>query len=242
MAGPKKKHVVPSEDKWKFNRRRNGDKHARNCTDGYIRPKNEGVLNIHHVLCICVCHDTAMPESFTKDDKDFVKLCLANTDWDINNGGNNIGLPKKWAYIKYPNDSGDCKWGKLPCHQVDHDLYITEVIGWMEKNVWNKMKNASKKKKCEYLEGKKVDQLFNDGSKEWKAFLNKRGKKFGGTKASLDYCLHGTKNEKLNEKNWRVPFSMSPAEIPKRVKPKLRKGRKNLVSSDVDELLQKEIR
>lgn len=244
MAGSKKKHVVPREDKWKFNRRRKGDDHAKNCNDGYMLPKNKETRNVHHVLCVCVCQDKAMPEGFTQDDKSFVKCCLANTEWDINGGGNNIGLPKKWAYIRYPEDDGADKWGNLPCHQVDHNIYITEVISWMERYVWNKMKNASKEKKCEYLEGKKVAKLFDAGSKKWKGFLKERGEKYGGTKKSLDYCLHGERNNMLNDNNWHVPFSMcpTPSEIPKRKKPKLRKNEKRLVSSDRDELLKMEIR
>jgi hypothetical protein len=215
----KKLHVKPIEE-WKFKRNRNGDEHARNCADGYFLLKGQipNVLEIHHVLCVHACSDNTFKE-FTKDEKDFIHVCLGNTDWNINAAGNNIGLPRKWAYVQDPaNLTG---WGKLPCHQVDHNRYLATVNSWMTENVWRKMTSAEEAKKCEYLEGKNVAKLFDAGSDRWKKFLKARGKQKGGAKNCLDYCMSGRKDDADLNESWNVPFSMEPNEdaIPKRAKP-----------------------
>lgn len=222
----KKKLHVKRLSEWKFKRERNGDEHAQKCTNGYIEPKRQthNMLEIHHVLCVHACSDAGLL-NLTKDEQDFIHVCLGNTDWNINSDRNNIGLPRKWAYVTDPENLTG--WGKLPCHQVDHHRYLDVVASWMISNVWNKMRSAEEAKKCEYLEGKNVAKLFDKGSDHWKKFLKNRGKAKGGTKVCLDYCMSDkTDDADLNE-NWHIPFSMSPYEsaISKRMKPKPQNGK-----------------
>ena len=212
---------IPPPSKWKFKRSRNGTEHADHCEDGYVEPKNKkrNVLEIHHVLCVDACSNNSFPTDLSDDDVEFILICLANTAWNINAAPNNIGLPRKWAYVDDPSNT--TKWDGLPCHQVDHNLYLDTVSAWMTKNVWKKMTSASKKEKCEYVEGKNVAELFELGSSEWKKFLTTRGKNRGGTMACLSFATSGATKPKDMNDHWHVPFSMSPDEeaIKTRVRP-----------------------
>ncbi|WP_437963987.1 hypothetical protein WMF04_30210 [Sorangium sp. So ce260] len=214
---------------WKFKRNRDGDKHEKNCSDGYYRTltirdsteKARGerrVAEIHHVLCVHACSDATFPSSITHEEIDFIHSSLAITDWDINGSDNNIGLPKKWAYVL---DTGNTtQWDGLPCHQVDHDIYLDKVEQWITENVWNKIKANKKQKKCENMTAESVKKMFDFGSSRWKALLKARGAKHGGTKACLDYCLAG-KSDPAMESVWYIPFSMAfpESDARPRVKP-----------------------
>jgi len=107
---------------WLFKRNRNGDEHVKNCSDGYCAPKGRNMLEIHHILCVHACSDDTFPEDITDDEKKFIYACLAISDRNINSGDNNIGLPKKWAYVL--DGKSLTGWDGLPCHQVDHDIYL----------------------------------------------------------------------------------------------------------------------
>jgi hypothetical protein len=204
---------------WKFKRNRNGDEHSDNCTDGYIQPKGRdpNVLEIHHLLCVHACSDETFPADMTEDDRTFIYACFAITEWNINGADNNIGLPRKWAFVKDPGNTTG--WDKLPCHQVDHDRYLKAVNKWIQDNIWKKCKSAKKKEKCELLKGKALATMFNQGSDDWKTFLKDRGQEYEGTRRCLEYCLKGESNPVL-EANWYVPFSMAPKGlVRKREKP-----------------------
>ncbi|WP_437292913.1 hypothetical protein [Sorangium sp. So ce426] len=214
---------------WKFKRHRDGDKHEKNCSDGYYRTltirdgteKTRGerrVTEIHHVLCVHACSDETFPPTFTQERIGFIHKLLAITDWDINGSGNNIGLPKKWAYVLDPGNT--TQWGGLPCHQVDHDIYLDALELWMAENVWDKIEENKQQKKCEKMAPESVKELFECGSIEWKKFLKKRGTDHGGTKACLDYCLTGS-NDPAKESVWHIPFSMAcpESDVRRRVKP-----------------------
>ena len=225
--GKKKKpqeHMKDPAD-WKFKRSRNGDEHARNCKSGYYgkRPMKFGekdmvVTEIHHVLCVHACSDDTHPSDLSEDELTFIHKSLAITDWNINEGHNNIGLPRKWAYVL---DTGNATgWDGLPCHQVDHDIYLDTVKQWVTEEIWNKIKANKTEGNCENMEGSAVAQLFKDGSVHWKSFLEERGKMHGGTKACLDYCMRGVPDPAKDDV-WHVPFSMAcPAnDIRRRTKP-----------------------
>lgn len=210
---------------WKFKRNRNGDEHINNCSDGYYRVRTMGsgksarfVAEIHHILCVHACSDATFPGSITKEEIDFIHKSLAITDWNINGTDNNIGLPRKWAYVL--DTSGATGWDCLPCHQVDHDIYLYKVEEWVTENVWNKIKANKKDEKCENMDPESVKKLFDTGSKRWKALLKARGVKHGGTKACLDYCLKG-EEDASKESVWHIPFSMAfpESDVRRRSKP-----------------------
>jgi hypothetical protein len=214
-----KKHMEDPKD-WKFKRNRNGDEHINNCSDGYCSPKGDEPrsLEIHHILCVHACSDATFPERITDDEVKLIYACLAITDWNINASDNNIGLPTKWAYVRYPNGNG---WDGLPCHQVDHDLYLKDVQTYVRDEIWKEIRKNKKKKACEEFTGQNIAEYFNTGSDEWKTFLKARGNLYGGTKACLEYCTSGEPRPGINDDNWHIPFSMAPneAEARKRAKP-----------------------
>ena len=207
-------HMETSEE-LKFKRGRNGDEHIKNCADGYYKSDIPSSFEIHHALCVHACSDSTFPTGITDDEVKFIYACFAISVWNINGPDNNIGLPKKWAYVLDPDDRSG--WDGYPCHQVDHDLYLKAVEEYVTNNVWKKVKKAKKKENCKKLTGANIASKFNTGSKHWKAFLKARGK---GTKACLDYCLKG-KSDPVLERTWHIPFSMAPdGEVRKRVKPR----------------------
>jgi hypothetical protein len=212
-----KEHLKSDPEDWLFKRQRKGRTHIDACELGYMRKK---FSQVHHALCVHACSDTTFPEEASDDEIEFIRLCLAPTDWDINAEPNVIGLPLKSAYVKFPNDSS---WDGYPCHQVDHDTYLDDVEDYVTGQIWTKVTSSKKKKACEQIKGKALVSLFNTGSKKWRGFLVARGKENGGTKACIDYCLNppaaGTKT-RMNDDNWYVPFSMGKSDVRSRVKPK----------------------
>lgn len=230
--------VDPS--KWAFNRNRKGRDHIDNCDTGYpkepsqitYRGKPRNVVEVHHLMCVHACSDATLPEDVKNDETllDFIRKSLAITEWDINCGHNNIGLPRKWIYVI--DTANNTKWGKLPCHQIDHDRYLATVEQYVTAEIWEKMQQNKKKGNCENMKGEAVVALFRKGSKEWRDFLVARGTQFGGTEASLKYCLEQETIDPVREETWYIPFSMAEAsEIRPRVKPPLKTTleRKNLL-------------
>jgi hypothetical protein len=221
-----KKHMEIPEGEWDFLRQRNGDTHITACKKGYIAPRGETPrwLEIHHILCVHACSDKTFPLQSSDDQKKFIRSCLAITTWDINAEPNVIGLPTKWAYVKDLALPGKpAAWDGLPCHQVDHDLYLKSVNVFVTDKIWKKIRKAEKGKECEELTPENIAKKFETGSDVWRSFLEARGKYYGGTKACIDYCLRGTPDPLgvINDNNWHIPFSMAPnkAEVRKRIKP-----------------------
>ncbi|MFT4538697.1 MAG: hypothetical protein ACI841_001388 [Planctomycetota bacterium] len=182
-----------------FKRGRKPKEHINNCTDGYTV---KGYNQVHHILCIsCLSNG-----KITSGDLGFIKKCFAATTWNINDGHNCIGLPKKTAYKDKPSDKG---WDKLPCHQVDHNPHYTgEVTKWLNTNLWAELDepagDCTKK-------GNDIASALKSGTDHWKKFLTDRGKKHKGTA----YCWEHRNDDGMEDK-WYVPFSMHPGNIPKR--------------------------
>ncbi|EYF06840.1 hypothetical protein [Chondromyces apiculatus] len=234
MAGKQSEHMKPPDEAhWKFKRNRDGDKHIKNCDEGYYAPtvvfkhggKVRNVREVHHVLCVHACSDATLPVKIEAADKKFIHDSLAITDWDINAAANNIGLPRKWAYVldtdatlKVPGAPNE--WDGLPCHQVDHDIYLDKVEEWVTENIWNKIRANKSAENCEYMKPEAVKNMFERGSRMWKALLRRRGMLHGGTRASLEYCQSG-KEDPAKEDIWHKPFSMAMPEgdIRRRNKP-----------------------
>ena len=219
---------IPPEKEWKFKRQRLNPVHIENCKAGYPTGypagppygKSPRWMEVHHILCVKACSDSSFPGDATSDNVVFFKLCMAITKWDINAEPNTIGLPTKVAYV----EDKTYTWDLVPCHQVDHDLYLDKVEDYVRTKIWKELKNSQDEEDCEEITGKNIVQLFNDAITIWKDFLTGRGVVNGGARAAFDYCYHGGQSTPglINDDNWHIPFSMSPvvAEIRKRVKPK----------------------
>jgi hypothetical protein len=219
------KHLVVPEGQWKFKRQRKDRTHIEACNSGYDKAAMGHVprwLEVHHLLCVHACSDKTMGDL----DKTYIKACLAITDWCINDHtyevpkpeSNLIGLPTKQAYVEDPT----AYWNLLPCHQVDHDIYLDDVNTYVTEQIWKTLEQAQDEKACEELEAKNIKALFTTGCKKWRAHLVERGSVPFGTKASLDYCFEPEPHPIINDQNWHIPFSMaeSKTDIRQRVKPK----------------------
>jgi hypothetical protein len=199
----KKKHMIVPEDEWNFKRIRL-PVYVANCRQGYLpvpkRRQNHTINEVHHLLNVHSCSDENIPSDM---DKVFLSKCFVMTHWDINAEGNVIGLPKKWAYeLDWTNSA----WFALPCHQVDHDLYWTEVDVWVQREIFRKLQEKQAKNECDEVNGEDISQMLKNGSKFWKDFLEARGT---GARASLEYCVRGVV-EPVLEATWYIPLSMAP--------------------------------
>lgn len=221
-----KQHQKLPEGKWKFKRQRDGNTHITACNTGYPKAamgRTPRWMEVHHLLCVHACSDSTFPSDV---DAQFLKDCLAITDWCINDHtypvgageSNVIGLPTKQAYVSDPSGA----WDMLPCHQVDHDIYLEDVNSYVTDQIWKKLQQAKDQKKCELLTPEKLKERFTKASKKWRTHLETRGKEQGGAKACLDYCLKGAPHPTINDQNWHIPFSMAldEANIRTRAKPK----------------------
>jgi len=207
-------------------RQRDGNTHITACNTGYPKAAlghSPRWMEVHHLLCVHSCSDSTFPPNA---DTAFIKNCLAITEWCINDHtypvgageSNVIGLPTKQAYVSDLTGA----WDMLPCHQVDHDLYLKDVEKYVTDKIWGSLLQAKEEEACEQLTPENIKKKFTTGCKIWRAFLVARGKYFGGTKACLDYCLKGGPHPIINDQNWHIPFSMAPnkTSIRQRVKPK----------------------
>ncbi len=185
--------------------------HLKNVSEGY---KTALLNNVHHVLCHSCVQTSAISVAGT--DKEYIEKVLVTVEWDVNNEGNLIGLPLKWAYLL----DKSAAWDNLPCHKVDHDLYTRDVNQWLADNIWSSLKGKSVK--CDVDTANLVSAL-NGGSRLWRYMLKKRGKMHGGTKYCWDH-----RSEASMENVWFIPFSMAPelSQIRRRARPPARPSQK----------------
>lgn len=198
---------------WKdFNRKRRDTDHIDNCTTGYRKKKKS---QIHHILSISSLADSNLP----KAKRSFIRACMKVSKWDINKAENNIGLPLKTAYLAYERASSkqkaDKSWGDLPCHQYDHNpYYVDDVIDYLTKHIWDKLKAQKKKKKCEKVKGKAIQSDLDTASTHFRDFLNNRGSGADG-KGSGKSALYCWDNRDTMKSTWYVPFSMTKVPTPR---------------------------
>lgn len=203
-----KKHKKDPK-RWKIKRNRNGREHIDNCSTGYYKT-TELFMQVHHIICISCVSDSTIYDQLEENNTHFkfIKNCLAETDWNINDGHNCIGLPLKRAYVdkRAPPD-----WDKLPCHQVDHNPYYTvKVSEDLKKKVWEPCIEEAEECKFEFKDLKKQ---LKKRSTAWRNFLVNRGKEEKGTR----YCWE---NRLKIQNLWYIPFSMHPGTpIPRKPPP-----------------------
>jgi hypothetical protein len=203
--GDQKKHRKDPED-WNMKRQRDGDKHIKNCGTGY---RFKGQSQIHHIVCVTCMQDATIVKKAKKKNMEFIRSCLKETTWNINDEPNTIGLPLTPVYYQRPNDMS---WDNLPCHQVDHNpQYRDAVSNYLYEVIWSTL--IRDRKKCVFDPQALAEQLDN-ASKEYRRFLNKRGKQMDGTRRCWNNRpdLTDAKGKPRGEqlKRWYVPFSMDP--------------------------------
>jgi hypothetical protein len=186
-----KKHKKDPED-WKIKRHRNGDEHINNCATGY---RKKGFAQIHHIVSVTCMQDATIEKTVPKNQMAFIRNCLAETEWNINEEPNNVGMPKTIAYFLRPRD----RWDDWPCHQVDHNPQYTDAVsGYLYKKIWSKL--IRDRKKCVF-DPEKLAGKLNTASTNYRTFLSTRGQ---GTR----HCW----NNRFELEKWYVPFSMDPGE------------------------------
>lgn len=209
------KHRPKPERKWDCERHRHGTDHETACKAnppdkrGYIKA---GECNIHHILSVSCAQDSKMP----RDKKSYIRQCLAITDWNINSGDNNVGLPLKEAYRRYEalkNKPASVGWDNLPCHQTDHTpLYLDEVVQKLNKDVYVPLQAAKKGKNCSVVAPKSLKTQLNKISTYFRGQLTRRGKR-GPGKGGTKYCWD---NRDKYDKSWYQPFSMARQATPRK--------------------------
>ena len=166
-----------------------------NCSDGFT----SGFWEAHHIAC-----NHAVEGREIEKNEDYVEDCLWITEWNLNDPGNLIGLPKNRQYRKTD--------GKTPVnmcsHQVDHntsDGYTNECKQWLKENVWDTLND---KRKNHEINAKSIKASLEKCTSTFKRKLTTRGKRKGGTLI----CWQNRFEEEY-EDSWYYPFSM--AKIPR---------------------------
>ncbi len=145
--------------------------------------------------------DGTIEQKVDDDDQfEFIKDCFEETDWDINAGPNTVALPKKPAYV---DKRASQNWHTWACHQVDHDLYLDQVIDLLDAHVWALCLGA--RKACK-VTGKAIAKQLTKESEYWLGQLSGRP------------TVKAWASKKTN-KQWYKPFSMYPPGARKRDPP-----------------------
>jgi hypothetical protein len=163
------------------------------CSSGFIA----GAWEAHHI----VCNHAVESRDIQPDIKGYAEAVLWITDWDLNNSGNMIGLPKNCQYR-----ASDGKVPQNLCsHQVDHntsDGYTYECTTWLDKNVWSTLKDTRIKHE---IQAQQVKGLLESGTALFKGKLSARGARMGGTQHCWDRRF---KSHAQHVPKWYHPFSM----------------------------------
>lgn len=228
------KHRPKAERKWACERHRHGKDHETNCmknspaNQGYTK---SGECQIHHILSVSCAQDSKMPPA----KRPYIRECLQITDWNINAGHNQIGLPLKEAYRKYEKLSvkpSVVGWDNLPCHQTDHTpLYLNEVVDKIKLDVYDPLNEAKDSKKCWVVDPHTIKKELEGVSDFFRGELGIRGRRGpgpGGTK----YCWD---HRDLHPNDWYLPFSMAINPVKRKPLPK---SKKNLALAKILERLK----
>jgi hypothetical protein len=178
---------------------RHGDDHIKNCGGAPI-----AISAVHHILCItCMAKRFNDYKKGSPDIAAYIERCLDITPWDINDGHNQIRLPKKKQYFL-----GDPTFpGNLVCHDVDHPTYTDEISEHLKTEVWNKL--------CQNQEPHKVDSKSIKGeldgvSTTFRTKLMGRALRPPGTAVGW-----AKRHEDEYADTWYHPFSMAEDPYPR---------------------------
>jgi hypothetical protein len=176
----------------------------------------------HHLLCLCAVADR---QAATPKDTQELNDALFITKWNINEAKNMLGMPQKKKYMetygnieKMPASAQAAAWNgatpnkgsvpaNIPAHNIDHDMYITDVKKYLQENIWSKFQSQGKKhdKDAAYLETE-----LNYAA-EWfqELLLDVRGVRTTHDANALagSGTVAGWKN-RFDDVRWADPFSM----------------------------------
>lgn len=192
---------------FRIRRSRNGQEHITSCNTGYYND-TRWFMQIHHILPVSSLQDAYIDKQLKSEDNlRIIRFCLGETEWNINASHNCIGLPLKLAFVgRNPK-----RWGGLPCHLVDHNLYTDHMHKDLNKNVWQPALRQNVK--CQF-ERDSLEPQLRGRSDFWRGWLKARGAQQGGTK----YCWRNRHNPEMKYK-WYIPFSMAVGKPPYRKAP-----------------------
>lgn len=156
----------------------------------------------HHITC----NHAVEGREIAPADREYVEACLWITDWDLNNPGNLVGMPRNRQYRE--TDGKVPPFG--PSHQVDHntsDGYTEECKDWLSKNVWSTLKA---KQKDHEVEAKAIKAQLENCTTIFKAKLVARGAREGGT-----LSCWANRFDPAYAARWYQPFSMGKTPRPR---------------------------
>lgn len=201
---------------WLIKRIRTQMEHRKNCNSGYYKV-SWPFAGIHHIVPVTSVSDPTIFDVLGDDFGNFlfIHYCLAETDWDIDDAHNTMGLPMKLAIV-YRSSK---RWNGYPCHDVDHNPHYTDGVSKnLNDQVWKP--SIKKAEKCEF-DPEKFKKELEGCSDSWREFLVGRGNYNGGTA----FCWVNRKKiddgqmSAPDKKPWYHPFSMHPDTPTKRKPP-----------------------
>ncbi|MCC6559523.1 MAG: AHH domain-containing protein [Polyangiaceae bacterium] len=190
-----------------------GQNYRKKCKAGFMRSKKYS--QVHHILCdhsVSARMGAYAEMGKTQEYIDYLEDCLWVTPWSINDPSNLIGLPLNEQY----RDSNGLVPVNLPSHQVDHntaDGYTAEVSQWLVDNVWDTL---TVKKEPHDVDVKKLKELLEKGTDNFKGKLATRGARVGGMLQGIP--IAGTKDcwsHRHELDDWYMPFSMGLTPSPR---------------------------
>lgn len=190
---------------------RASDQHKQNCKD-WQSGKSPFACNAHHILPV-TCFNPIQTKN--ADSRHYIRRCIMVSKWDINGGNrfsfpkgqnNMIRLPTMGAYTRsYPSKPGGAfRLARYPTNEcahssryAEHHLYNREVADYLDKHIWQTLKENKAQHKGE---GKDILSLLQKAEKHFRGQLARRGVRSGGTLKAWD---------RQPDSGWALPFSMA---------------------------------
>lgn len=158
-----------------------GEKHrAESRKNGFSGGTAGSHWQSHHIICIMATGDRKLASA---EQSDYLEFCLWNTDWNINEAPNMIGLPTRARY-RQEYYAGNYDPVNIPSHNNDHNItggYAEEVKGYLKKNIWDKF---NPKDKIHERDAESLKAQLESTSKHFEGILRGRGMRNKGTVSS----------------------------------------------------------
>lgn len=158
-----------------------------------------GEWEAHHILC-----DHAMTGREITTNRQYIEDCLWNTEWDINNADNLMGLPTNKQF-KNASETDMVGFPKNFCsHQVDHNTkfgYTDECKQYLQEEIWDTLNDKQIDHK---INAENIKKALIECTKVFAKRLVKRGKRCRGTV----FCWQKRFEKNMKDK-WYFPFSMA---------------------------------
>ena len=178
--------------------------------------KGAGYSQVHHLLCVGSVNGYHADPVHSKEAE--IDAVYRGTQWCISHTSNLIRLPHKKFFLNLfvrSKKLASQQAPLLPCHDVDHGVYLDEVTERIRTDIWDQVGEVQSHGKC-FTETDAVAQ-FTSLQSHFGAELKKRGEALAPP-AKVEPGIHKVlavmKRERAyNEsdlwKHWWVPFSMA---------------------------------